>query len=315
MAAIEPEERAEAATVSSETVAAMRRLVESVVIAVATSTGLYLVGSVYTDAYYGRMSIEATALDLPPIYIGLQSMHVLQALLGYPTTLLVFYVLARLLASQVRWLRVRYDRARRRFERAVLLVTNLVVVLPLVLDAMRGVGQQSMLSNSTISGVNVLLSNVLVVLVGYVIWLSFGPRALIFTQIRERKIIPIVLVLLAYLLNALITTADSGAAAAEVFMLGAADSALTVEFTMRDELPEALSTSDLLLVTVRGGNYYVVERQSYPPDGRPNSYIVPSASVEFAHVRRLNEAGVHLVDFLDPVERRELLGEPSPVAP
>ena len=43
-----------------------QRLVESVLLAAATSTGLYLVGSVYTDAYYGRMSIDAASLDLAP---------------------------------------------------------------------------------------------------------------------------------------------------------------------------------------------------------------------------------------------------------
>ena len=52
---------------------AAQRVVESAVIAVATSTGLYLVGSVYTDAYYGRMSIEVTSLDLSPPFIALQS--------------------------------------------------------------------------------------------------------------------------------------------------------------------------------------------------------------------------------------------------
>src|SRR5215208_6157947 len=46
-----------------------QRFIEAAAIAVVTSTGLYLVGSVYTDAYYGRMSIEVTSLDLSPPYI------------------------------------------------------------------------------------------------------------------------------------------------------------------------------------------------------------------------------------------------------
>src|SRR5688500_11392040 len=63
---------------------AAQRLVESAVVAVATSTGLYLVGSVYVDAYYGRMSIDAASLDFAPPYVALQSAHVLQSLLEYP---------------------------------------------------------------------------------------------------------------------------------------------------------------------------------------------------------------------------------------
>src|SRR3712207_9544382 len=61
-----------------------QRFIESAAIAVATSTGLYLVGWVYTDAYFGRMSIEVTSLDLAPPFIALQSAHVLEALLEYP---------------------------------------------------------------------------------------------------------------------------------------------------------------------------------------------------------------------------------------
>ena len=44
-----------------------RRIAESVIIAVISSAALYLVGSVYVDAYYGRLAIEVTSLDLPPV--------------------------------------------------------------------------------------------------------------------------------------------------------------------------------------------------------------------------------------------------------
>ena len=64
---------------------AAQRVIESAVIAVATSTGLYLVGSVYTDAYFGRMSIEVTSLDLSPPFIALQSAHVLESSPRIPT--------------------------------------------------------------------------------------------------------------------------------------------------------------------------------------------------------------------------------------
>jgi hypothetical protein len=64
-----------------------RKLIESVIIAVITSTGVYLVGSIYTEAYFGRMSIDAVALDLPPPYIALQATHAVQSLLVYPVVL------------------------------------------------------------------------------------------------------------------------------------------------------------------------------------------------------------------------------------
>ena len=60
-----------AASAGSPALEAVRRVVESVVIAVVTSTGVYLVGSVYTDASYGRVSIDTASLDLPPPFIAL----------------------------------------------------------------------------------------------------------------------------------------------------------------------------------------------------------------------------------------------------
>jgi hypothetical protein len=63
---------------------------------------LYLVGSVYVDAFYGRLSIEVTSLDLAPPYVALQSVHALWALLEYPLFLLLCYVLYRTLASPTR---------------------------------------------------------------------------------------------------------------------------------------------------------------------------------------------------------------------
>src|ERR671913_2091977 len=109
-----------------------QRVIESAVIAVATSTGLYIVGSVYTDAYYGRMSIEVTSLDLSPPFIALQSAHVLESLLEYPLALLFFYLLYRVLTSRIPRLRSWYDRVKQRLGRLFLLIVNLLIVSPLV---------------------------------------------------------------------------------------------------------------------------------------------------------------------------------------
>ena len=131
-----PDDAAEAAEARpderSPVFGSAQRVVESAVIAVATSTGLYLVGSVYTDAYFGRMSIEVTSLDLAPPFSALQSAHVLEALLEYPIALLFFYLLYRLLTSRIPRLRSWYDRARQRFGRLLLLIVNLVIVSPLL---------------------------------------------------------------------------------------------------------------------------------------------------------------------------------------
>jgi hypothetical protein len=306
-----PTAAAPEAAPASESAEARRRLAESVILALVTSTGLYLVGSVYADAYYGRMSIEFTSLDLPPTYVGLQSMHMLQSLLAYPSTVLFWYALARLLSSRTGWARSWYDRARHRFERSVLLVTNLIVIAPLVADAVRHVVERPNPDGTVVSEVSAFLTNVVFVLVVYVLWLSLGSRATIISQIRQRKVIPIGLVGTAYLIGALIATTYSGAQAAEFFMLGISDASLAVEFTMRDELPPVDTDAELLLVAARNGNYFVVERQSFPPDPRPSSFIIPFASVEVAHMRRVTDAGLELVDFRNP----QLRGEATSIPP
>jgi hypothetical protein len=323
--ATEPEEQsrsASTATVPAAAVAATRRLGESFVVAVITSTGLYLIGSVYTDAYYARMSIDVNSLDLSPTFIGLQSTHVLQSLLAYPSTLVSFYILYWLL-SRWRWFWAWAERLRQRFERLVLLLVNLAVIAPLVIDGMLAIIERSVPGHSAVGELSALLANVILVLLGYVIWLSFGPRHFLVSEIRRRRVLPIVVVGLAYLLGALITTADTGARAAEVFMLGRADSSLVVEFTARGEHQAAQTDVPLLLVTARHGNYYVVEHQTFPPSPRPNAYVVPFDAVDFAHLRRLTEAQVELPTIdeetisinLDFSDDEPVSGVSSPVTP
>src|SRR5215216_6446537 len=171
-----------------------QRFIEAAVIAVATSTGLYLVGSVYTDAYYGRMSIEVTSLDLSPPFITLQAAHALESLLEYPLALIFFYLLYRLLTSRIPRLRSWYDRARQRFGRLFLLIVNVVIVSPLVIAAIEaGINAGISSTSSVLSEITGLMGSLGSLLLFYVIWLSFGPRQVILSQIRERKLIPIVL--------------------------------------------------------------------------------------------------------------------------
>lgn len=278
---------------------AAQRFIESAVIAVATSTGLYLVGSVYTDAYFSRMSIEVTSLDLAPPFIALQSAHVLESLLEYPLALLFFYLVYRVLTSRIPRLHAWYDRARQRFGRLLLVIVNLLIVSPLMIAAVQaGIDAGLTGASSVLGDVTGLMGTFGSLLFFYVIWLSFGPRQTIIAQIRERKIIPIVLLVAMYLLDALIATANGAAVDAELLMSGEADSSIEVAFTMKEGVRDTLPSSGLLLVTARNGNYYVVERQKAPPSRRPVAYVVPFDSVDSARTQRVNEADPALDEIL-----------------
>jgi hypothetical protein len=278
---------------------AAQRVIESAVIAVATSTGLYLIGSVYAEAYYSRLSIEVTSLDLAPAFIALQAAHVLESLLEYPIALLFFYLLYRLLTSRIARLRTWYDWTRQRFGRLFLLIVNLLIVSPLVIAAFQaGIDAGLTGASSVLGDVAGVMGTFGSLLFFYVIWLSFGPRQTIISQIRERKLVPIVLLAALYLLDALIATANGAAADAELLLTGQADSSIEVVFTMAEGARDTLPPSGLLLVTARNGNYYVVERQDTPPSRRPVAYVVPFDAVDSARTQRVNDADPALDEIL-----------------
>jgi hypothetical protein len=278
---------------------AAQRLIESAVVAIVTSTGLYLVGSVYTDAYFGRMSIDAASLDLSPPYIALQSAHVLQSLLEYPSTLLVFYLLYRVLASRMGRVLTWYDRTRQRFGRLFLLLLNGVIVSPLVIAALQAGFDEGLTGASSVLGeVGGLMSSLGTLLIVYVIWLSFGLRDDIISQIRQHKIIPIALLFALYLLDALVATAEGAALDAEFLMTGQADGSIAVEFTWAEGRPDLVMATDLVLVLQRGGNYYVVERQEVSPSRRPVAYAIPIDAVDAIRMQRINESDASFDEFL-----------------
>jgi hypothetical protein len=292
---------------------AAQRVIESAVIAVATSTGLYLVGSVYADAYFGRMSIEVTSLDLSPPFIALQSAHVLESLLEYPIALLFFYLLYRVLTSRVPRLRSWYDRVKQRFGRLFLLIVNLLIVSPLVIASVQaGIDAGLSGASAVLSDVAGLMGTLGSLLLFYVIWLSFGPRQTIISQIQERKLVPIALLAALYLLDALIATANGAAVDAELLMSGESDSSIEVVFTMAEGVRDTLPSSGLILVTARNGNYYVVEHQDTPPSRRPVAYVVPFDAVDSARTQRVNDAD----PALDEILITEIMNEfATPTAP
>ena len=279
-----------------------QRFIESAVIAVATSTGLYLVGSVYTDAYYGRMSIEVTSLDLSPPFIALQSAHVLESLLEYPSALLFFYLLYRLLTSRIPRLRSWYDRARQRFGRLFLLIVNLVIVSPLVVAAVQaGIDAGISSTSSVLSEVTGLMGSLGSLLVFYVIWLSFGPRQVIISQIRERKLIPIVLLFALYLLDALIATANGAAADAELLADGRGG--FEHRGRLHDDGGGARHAPVVGVAPGHGAQRELLRGRApdLPAQRRPVAYVVPFDAVDSARTQRVNDADLALDDLVDEI--------------
>jgi hypothetical protein len=135
----------------------------------------------------------------------------------------------------------------------------------------------------------------------YVIWLSLGPRVTLFSQVRQRKLIPIALLFAVYLLDAMMATAHGASLDAELLMLGESDSAVAVEFILADGVETEIPETGLILVTAHSGSFYAVERQEFPPSGTPTAYVIPFDVVDVARTRRLTAADleVHEIMFED----------------
>jgi hypothetical protein len=272
------------AAVAKPNLETARRIAESVIIAAVSSAGLYLVGTVYIDAYYGRLSIEVTSLDLAPTYVALQSVHALWGLLAYPLLLLLFYVLYRTFASPTRRLGAWLTEFGRRYPRLLLVLANLALVTPLLLDALATFRERELPHRSVLTEVNSVLGYAGLVLFGYVVWLGWSQRRFLVSEIRARKLAPIALVFLVYLLSALAATGIVAELAAEDLLIGASDASLRVEFVTKPGVLPELADKELILVTTRNGAYYVVEREPSPPSEHPTSYVVPLTAVEAARV-------------------------------
>jgi hypothetical protein len=87
----------------------------------------------------------------------------------------------------------------------------------------------------------------------------------------------------------LVNTADRARANAERLMTGESDTSMAVTFTWAagvTPLPDA----DLLLVAIRNGHYFVVERQPDPPSRTPTAYAIPVRAVDRVQMERVNPA-------------------------
>lgn len=275
----------------------VRRVGESIIIAAFTSAGFYLVGSVYTEAFYSRLSIEVTSLDLAPPYIALQSTHALQGLLSYPTMLLLGFMLYRSLAAPGRILHETLMAAMRRAPRLVHVLGNLLVITPLIIEiGINSLYEQELEPDSVLAEAISVLGNASMVLLLYAIWLGWSQRQFLVTQIRARRVIPIILLGGVFLLNAMVSTATVATLAAEQLLTGTADDSMGVDFTLHPGVTDILTGRDLILVSARNGSYYVVERQPEPPSGTPRSFMIPMASVQIAEVQRLHDANRTILD-------------------
>ena len=283
-----PSDAVGTASMTKPTLETARRIAESVIIAALSSAGLYLVGSVYTDAYYGRLAIEVTSLELAPAYVALQSIHALWGLLEYPLWLLLVSVVYRTLAAPTRlgpWL----ARSRRRFPRLLPIVANLVVVAPLLLDAIASFRERELPHRSVRTEVISVLGYAGLVLLGYVVWLGWSQRRFLVSEVRARKVLPIALVFLVYLLSALAATGIVAELAAVELLTGASEASLRVEFVTQPGVLPELAEKELILVTTHNGAYFVVEREPSPPSQQPTSYVVPFTAVEAARVGRFGD--------------------------
>lgn len=274
-----------ASPLSTSSLETLRRIAESVIIAVISSAGLYLVGAIYVDAYYGRLAIEATSLDLPPPYVALQSVHALWGLLDYPLTLLLASVVFRFLASPSRrpgqWL----GQAAERFPRLLPVLANFIVVVPLLLDAAASVREPELPHRSVRTEITSVLGYVGLILLVYAIWLGWEQRRFLLSEVAARKVVPIALVFTAYLLSALVTTGMVAELAAVDVLTGASPASLRVTFVTKPGVLPELAEQELLLVAARNGAYYVVVREPSPPSPWATSYTIPFSSVEAARVR------------------------------
>jgi hypothetical protein len=250
-----------------------------------SSAGLYLVGSVYVDAYYGRLAIEANSLDLPPPYVALQSVHALWGLLDYPLMLLFLVVLYRVVASPSRRLGQWLIRARERFPRLLPAVANLIVVAPLLGSSIASLRARELPHRSALTEINSVLGYVGLILLVYVLWLGWDQRRFLLSEIQTRNLMPMALVFTAYLLSALVTTGVVAELAAVDLLTGESPASLRVTFVTKPGLLPELDDQELLLVAARNGASYVVVREPSPPSPWATSYAIPLSSVDAVRVR------------------------------
>lgn len=268
----------------------VKRIAESIIVAIVSSATLYLVGSVYVDAYYSRLAIDVVSLDLPPPYVALQSIHALWGLLNYPLLLTLGILLYRAIASPSRPVGLGIDRIRERLPRLLPVLTNLVVVAPLLLSAAKALRARELPHRSVSAELSSALAYVGLAIFCYVIWLGWDRRRFVLSDFPARNLLTVSLLFAGYLLSALVFTGNAAEIAAVDLLTGASPASLRVTFVTEPGVLPELADQELLLVATRNGSYFVVVREPSPPGAWATSYSVPLGSVEAARVRPFHDS-------------------------
>ena len=153
-----------------------------------------------------------------------------------------------------------------------------------------------MMSASVVGEVTELMQVFGGLLFFYVIWLSFSARRDVLGELRHRRWMPIVLLGMLYLLDALIASAHGAAQDAELLMSGYSASSMAITFDDPTGELDDLAQKELLLVITRNGMFYVVERQPYPASAQPVAYMIPGDQIVKARVQRVVPATQELVE-------------------
>jgi hypothetical protein len=159
-----------------------------------------------------------------------------------------------------------FRHARERFPRLLLVLANLIVVAPLLLDAAASLRERALPHR-------------------WVLWLARDQRRFLLSDVQARKLVPIALVFTAYLLSALVTTGVVAELAAVDLLTGASPGSLRATFVTPPGILPELAEQELLLVAARNGAYYAVVREPSPPGPWATSYAIPFTSVEGVRVR------------------------------
>jgi hypothetical protein len=138
------------------------------------------------------------------------------------------------------------------------------VVAPLLLDAFVSFRERELPHLSVLTEVTSVLGYAGLLLLGYVVWLGWSQCRYLVSEVRARKLVPIALVFLVYLLSALAATGIVAELAAVDVLTGASEASLHVEFVTQSGVLPELADKELSLVTTRNGAYFVVEREPFP---------------------------------------------------
>jgi hypothetical protein len=180
--------------------------------------------------------------------VALQAVHALWGLLDYPLTVLIavlaYTVIAAPFLPPGAWL----AEARTRIPRLLPIVTNLIMVFPLLLTTAcnASTSERALPHRSVLAELTSVLNYAGGILFLYVTWLGWQRRYLL-TEIRRHQLVPLLMVFITYLLGALVNTGRVAEIAAVELLTGSSPAVVQVTFVTRPGVLPELAEHDLLL--------------------------------------------------------------------